>query len=255
MYLWQYWRDTRRPIYIYLGSLFLFVLIWAIGMTSMPTAYTVNGSAENLWEIAVVMTFTVTLLCALIMTFVLGNNNVGSEIQKGTGDFLLTRPQPRHYFVWAGWAAGMVEIVALMAISAAVALGCMTIAAGPALWRQARWTARLNTQGPITSVTLIAMNLVLLAAVIFGLTYFLTVLFKNAARGVVTSMAIVFGYYAMSEVLRLWAGISLPAFNFAQHAVTVVPWYLAPRVEIPFWTILAIAFPFGAQVALNRSDI
>jgi hypothetical protein len=53
----------------------------------------------------------------------------------------------------------------------------------------------------------------------------------------------------------LWAGISLPALDFAQHAVTLVPWYLAPRVEIPFWTILALAFPFGAQVALNRSDI
>jgi len=252
MYLRQYWRDTRRPFYIYLSVLLLFVLIWLTGMIHANRIHRISG---NLWEPTVAITFVVTLLCALVMTFVLGNNNVGSEIQKGTGDFLLTRPRPRHYFVWAGWAAGMAEIVALMTISAVVALGCSTLAVGPALWRQARWTIRLNTDGPITNVPLIAVKLVLLAAVIFGLIYFLTVLFKNAARGVVTSLAIVFGYYAISEVLKQWAGISLPALDFAQHVITPVPWYLAPRVEIPVWTILALAFPFGAQVALNRADI
>ncbi len=142
-----------------------------------------------------------------------------------------------------------------MTISAVVALGCMTLAVGPALWRQARWTIQLNTQGSIASVPLTAVKLVLMAAVIFGLTYFLTVLFKNASRGVVTSLAIVFGYCAMSVALKQWAGISLPALDFAQHAGTLVPWYLASRVEISFWTSLALAFPFGAQVALNRSDI
>ncbi|MGA7342116.1 MAG: hypothetical protein WBE72_20530 [Terracidiphilus sp.] len=252
MYLWQYWRDTRRSVYIYLSLLLLFVLIWVTGMVHANRIHRISG---NLWEMTVAMTFAVTLLCALVMTFVLGNNNVGSEIQKGTGDFLLTRPRPRHYFVWAGWAAGMAEVLALMTISAIVVLGCTTLAGGSALRRQAQWTTRLNPQGPITSLPLIALQLVLTAAVIFGLTFFLTVLFKNAARGVVTSLAIVFGYYTMSGVLKLWAGISLPALDFAQHAVTVVPWYLAPRVEIPFWTILALAFPFGAQAALNRSDI
>lgn len=252
MYLWQYWRDTRRPVYIYLGALLLFVLIWLAGMIHANLIHHISG---RLWESTVAITFAATLLCALVMTFVLGNNNVGSDIQKGTGDFLLTRPRPRHYFVWAGWAAGMAEILVLMTISAVVALGCSTLAVGPALWQQARWTIRLNSDALLTSVPIFAIKLVLLAAVVFGLTYFLTVLFKNAARGVVTSLAIVFGYYAMSEVLKQWAGISLPALDFAQHAVTLAPWYLAPRVEIPFWTIVALAFPFGAQVALNRSDI
>ncbi len=109
MYLWQYWRDTRRPVYIYLGSMLLFVLIWVTGMIRAIRIHHVYESAENLCKATVAMAFAVTLLCALIMTFVLGNNNVGSEIQKGTGDFLLTRPRPRHFFVWAGWAAGMVE--------------------------------------------------------------------------------------------------------------------------------------------------
>jgi len=255
MYLWQYWRDTRRSVYFYLSSLLLFVLISVTGIIHANRIHHVYGSAENLWQAAVAMAFTVTFLCALIMTFVLGNNNVGSEIQKGTGDYLLTRPRPRRYFVWAGWAAGMAEVLALMTVSAVVALGCMALAVGPALWRQARWTTQFNAQGSISSVPLIAVNLVLMAATIFGLTFFLTVLFKNASRGVVTSLAIVFGYSALSEVLKQWAGISLPGFHFAQQVGALAPWYLAPRVEIPLWTILALAFPFGAQVALSRSDI
>ena len=110
MYLWQYWRDTRRNVYFYLGSLLLFVLISVAGMIHANRIHHVYASAEPLWEAAAAIAFTGTLLCALVMTFVLGNNNVGSEIQKGTGDFLLTRPRPRHYFVWAGWAAGMAEL-------------------------------------------------------------------------------------------------------------------------------------------------
>lgn len=252
MYLWQYWRDTRRGVYIYLGALFLYALIWVPGMIHFNRIHHVFGSRKDLWGAALSMTFAATLLCVVIMPFVLGNNNVGSEIGKGTGDFLLTRPRPRRYFVWTGWAAGMAELLAVMAITALVALGSMTLVIGPALWRQARWTDRPFPQVPTMSVPLAALSLVLTAATIFGLTYFLTVLFKSAGRGVKVSFVIL---YASATVLLLGAGIPPLGSHFARQAGALVSWYLAPRVEIPFLTILALAFPLAAQVALSRSDI
>ncbi|MGH9487684.1 MAG: hypothetical protein ACRD04_08865 [Terriglobales bacterium] len=250
MYFWRYWRDTRRAVCVYLAALLLVVLTWAIRIVH-------SGPLEHLAKLrgdGGAMTYTVTLLCAVVMGFVLGNNNVGSEIQKGTGDFLLTRPRTRRYFVWAGWTAGMTETVALMAISALIAAGAVTLAAGPVLWRRLPWTRPLLLNGAVTSVPLAAASLVLTGATIFGLTYLLTVVFENGGRGLAASLGIFFGYSFLSEMLRRGAALPLPRVGIVQSAGVFSAWYLAPRVEIPLWIVLALAFPFATQLVLERAE-
>jgi ABC-type transport system involved in multi-copper enzyme maturation permease subunit len=251
MYLWEYWRQTRRGVYIYLGFLALFAVVWAIGVersTRLP------NDPAMLWGMVVGVTFAMTWLCALVMAFALGNNNVGSDIHRGTADFLLTRPRSRQYFVWIGWAGGMAELFALLILSALALLAGAVSRIGP-VWRQLPSATAFEAQGQVMDVPLMAASVVLTAAVIFGLTYFLTILLRSGLRGVIASLAIVLGYSITSGLLRQLAGISLPSMHFARYSGSGVPWYLAPTVELVGWTILALLFPVASQIVLLCGDV
>jgi ABC-type transport system involved in multi-copper enzyme maturation permease subunit len=254
VYFWKYWHDTRRSIYVYLVVLFLCSVIWLFGMHHARRIGASSADAEAIWGTVVGVAWMVSSSCALVMGLVLGTKNAGTEIQKGTADFLLTRPRSRQYFIWAGWTAGMIEVVALIVITAAVVLADAAFATG-AVWRVLPSAIRFQAQGQTMDVSLMAAAVLLAGAVVFGLTSFLTVVLRGVQRGVLSSLAIMFGYSTAREVLKQLIGISLPNMNFIRHPGVTVPWYLGPRVEIIGWAILALAFPFAAQIVLTRADI
>ena len=97
---------------------------------------------------------------------------------------------------------------------------------------------------------------IVLIAVIYGLTYFMGVLLRGGQKGVIWSLAVMFGYSIISSLLRQFAGIRLPSLSLVDMALHPVQhWYLEPRIQIAGWSMLALAFPFAAQAVLGRSDI
>jgi hypothetical protein len=105
-------------------------------------------------------------------------------------------------------------------------------------------------------VALMLATIVLTAAVIYGLTYFMGVLLRGGQKGVIWTLAVMFGYSIISSLLRQFAGITLPSLNLADLASHPAEhWYLEPRIQIAGWSVLALAFPFAAQVVLERTDI
>lgn len=254
MYFWKYWHDTRHSIYVYLVILVLCEALWLVGMDHTVRPGKSPADAYTLWGTVVGLTWMVSSSCAFVMGFVLGTKNAGAEIQKGTADFLLTRPRSRAYLIWADWTAGIIEVLLLTIITTAVVFTDAVFVIGP-IWRVLPSALRFQAQGRTTDVPLMAAAVLLAGAVVFGLTSFLTVALRGVKRGVLTSLAVVFGCSAASEVLKQFMGISLPDMNFVRPPGVAVPWYLEPRVEVIGWAIVALAFPFAAQLLLERADI
>jgi len=257
MYFWKFWRDTRRGVFIYLGLLLLGAILWLAGMYRANRFGHISGDATVLWMLEIGVTFAVSYMCALVMAFITGNNNVGADIGKSTGDFLLTRPRSRAYFVWAGWAAGIAELFALITFTAAFVFVLCVWAVGP-VWRQVKSPAHFSIadSGGVMDLWLMVATVLLTAAVIYGLTNFMSVMLRSGHRGVVWSIAILFGYSIGSALLKQFAGITLPSLSFADMAShPPQAWYLAPGVQIVGWSLLSLAFPFAAQISLDRVDI
>jgi ABC-type transport system involved in multi-copper enzyme maturation permease subunit len=259
MYFWKYWCDTRRGVYIYLGLLIFFAVVWVASMYGYNRVGHIHGDPANLWMMELGVAFALSYLCALVMGFATGSNSVGSDIGKGTGDFLLTRPRSRRYFVWAGWVAGIVELLGLIIFTTVFVFALNVWAIGP-VWRQVSSAGHFaigdKGQSAILDLPLMFAMVVLTAAVIYGLTYFMGVLLRGGQRGVIWSVALMFGYSIIGSLLKQFAGVNLPSLSLADMAPHPVQhWYLEPRIQITGWSVLALAFPFAAQVVLERSDI
>ena len=169
---------------------------------------------------------------------------------------LFRSPRPRRYFLWAGWIAGIAEIFALIGVTAAVVLASTTLATGP-VWRQISDPAHFGFDDQhIAHLPLVFAMVLLTAAVVFGLTYSLTIFFRSGQRGVIASLAILFGYSIGSSILKAWAGISLPTLNLDNSSFGLnSPWYQSPLLHVVGWTLAALAFPVAAQLIFERRDV
>jgi ABC-type transport system involved in multi-copper enzyme maturation permease subunit len=254
MYLWKYWCDTRRGVLTYLGAVIFFAAFWVAGLYRANRIGHIGGDPVLLWKIELNTIFILALFCAVVMSFANGNNSVGADIGNGTGDFLLTRPRSRRYFVWLGWVVGLAEVFVLVALSALLAFGLLTLATG-SVWRQVPSPVHLGTMH--MSVWLLAATVLLTAGVVYGVTYFLTILLRSGKRGILASLGVVFGYLIARQLLPQWTHmhIDLPDLNFAGGSQLATAWYMTPRIQIIGWTILALAFPIAAQIVLDRSDL
>ncbi len=255
MYFWKYWRDTRRGVFIYVGLLLAFAAIWLVGMYRANRIHNIGGDAAAIWAMDLGVAFALSYLCALVMGFTTATNSAGADIGHGTGDFLLTRPRSRRYFVWAGWTAGIAELFGLIAFTSFLALAGGTLAAGP-VWRHLSDPALSEPNGQVLNLPRLLTTVLLTAAIIFGLTYFLTFVFRSGQRGVIASLAVLFGYSIGSSLLKLWAGISLPSLNFSSSDVGPnSPWTHAAEIHLIGWIVFILALPFAAQLLFERRDI
>lgn len=253
MYLWKYWRDTRRGVFVYLGVLVWVMLFWLYGLHRADRIHKIGGDALILWSMMVGVTFAFVYLCAIVMGFVTAGSNVGADFAKGTAEFLLTRPRPRRSFVWAGWAAGIVELYGLMAITGLLVMGATAFAVGP-VWRKLPSPFRFQVDPEVMDVPKMMVAVALTAALVFGLTYFMSVLLKSSQRGVIGSLGIFVGYLGVNAILKVLWGYSLPTVEGIAHTNSAALGS-SPLFAITGWALLSLAFPFAAQAVLDRVDV
>jgi hypothetical protein len=124
MYFWKCWRDNR---FRFIGCLITFA---AIGILCTLLVFKMGSNPElaknpmmwkgipELWSRATQFVLGgYGSLITVIWALALGSASLGEEFQKGTAEFLLSRPRRRRYWVWVGWSAGVCE----MAVTACVA--------------------------------------------------------------------------------------------------------------------------------------
>lgn len=270
MYLWKCWRDTRLTFFIYLTICAAAALLWLVGGGFQSRAMAMNVSPiETLWLLFVIGAAVFGAIFAGAIGITLGSRNIGSDLATGSAQFLLTRPRSRKYFVWAGWGVGIVEILALLGITALVAIAALYLQGGQ-VWRNfptSIGAVPLNHSSvtpsdlprllfAVVRVPLLIASIVLTTVVMYGLTYLLTVLTRSGQRAIAYTFAVVLAYSIIGSVLARWIGVSLPTLIFyLADPQARESWHLSPMLQLALWSICAVAFPLAAQFVLDNAEM
>jgi hypothetical protein len=193
------------------------------------------------------------------VAWLLGSFGVGRDLGERSGSYVFTRPRRRAYFVWCDWVVGialLLPIVALLNLVLGFMMRQMILAAGDPLHGSILLSGRPFTLAFIVGLSFGAAFL--LAAFVFSVTYFSTVLVKNA-KGLIYGAGVLLGYVFLEQVVpHHWPQINLPnlmlpVFLQSDGMVTGISGHLDLSFLVRAGIILL--FPFAAQLVLQKTDV
>jgi ABC-type transport system involved in multi-copper enzyme maturation permease subunit len=252
MYLWKHWRETR---FIFIVSLMAIALLFVLVASEVAFQ---GGPPPNLLASVFAMLLPVQIFPTAFIAWLLGSYGVGRDLGEKSGSYLFTRPASRASFVWRDWGYGAAQlfiIVALLNIVIGFQVYRIMVSSGDALHG-----SLLLANGPIKLVFLAAIESVgafLVAALVFGVTYFSTVIVKHS-RGVMLAAGSLLGYVILQAIVKhYWPNVELPhlipdVFQAGPEGVTFtnhLGLWLAIRAAV------VLLFPFAAQMVLEKTDI
>jgi hypothetical protein len=254
MYLWKCWRDTR----IVLVASLLCIGVLFVSIVSKDIVFDHHAPFENL---STILPFALTIQAFPIsfVAWLLGSFGVGRDLGERSGSYVFTRPKSRAYFVWCDWGVGMAQllpIVALLNLVLGVLLHRIIVAVGDPLHGSVFISGR-----PVTLAFIVWLNFgaaYLLAGLVFSLTYFSTVIAKDA-KGLIYGAGVLVGYLFLERIApHYWPAIHLPnlvlqEFIQSNREVTGISNYLGVSVAIRAGIILL--FPIAAQFVLQKTDV
>lgn len=243
MYLWKCWRDSR--------STFLFVLaaILANSALGLYVAYDPLGwiAAKDEWPrslwITTAQAFMLTMVgLTPVAGFVLGALGVGTEFERRTADFLLTRPRSRRSMLWTSWAFGAAQMVALVILSI-----MMVRIAGH------QGAAVKNARGMV--------GMCIVALVIYSVTYLMTTLSRSSRHGLSLGLLTFIAYTGLGVWLQFWYEIAIPNMwdmVFSSGRREVLNAGFAGDLPVPVWfgwLAVCLAFVLIAQWRFERAEV
>lgn len=240
MYFWKCWRDTRNSFFTFLGAL-LAAGALAVCVKSDPFGWIAAKPMESrlLWQ---------TLATALLNTAVytvpfagglfLGALGVGMEFEKGTADFLLTRPRTRRYFLWTSWGLGATQMGVLVLVGSLFRLAGLGFRPLNGLGDYFRLFAAMYT----------------LALLCYTVTYLMTTLARNGRNGTAFAILAVVAYEGLYAWLRYWYNIRIPFFaNLLDSAyLSAAGFSLAP---VAGWLTVCLTLVLVAQSRFERAEV
>jgi hypothetical protein len=260
MYLWKYWRESRISFAVGLvlvGLLFWGLLKMRVGYPEPATDYSQNGvalnTANSIPSQIFLVNFTILTLPLGFLALRFGSFGVGRDLGEGSGSFLFSRPRSHAFFVWSDWTYGIAQLLLLvLAANAVLAFGYHRLApdSGPVL----------IAGEPVSLATIFVLHCVfgaLFVGLIYGLTYFTSVLVKS--RGVLLSLGIIVGYVIGKSIAKhYWPEITLPDFTlpvFSMSESGIAGFVPHLGLEIILRSALVMAFPIAAQILVQTRDI
>jgi ABC-type transport system involved in multi-copper enzyme maturation permease subunit len=178
---------------------------------------------------------------APVAGFVLGALGVGTEFEKRTAEFLLTRPRSRRSLLWTSWAVGAAEMAALVIVSITM------------VWIARHRGAAVNVRGIV--------GMCIVALVIYSVTYLMTTLTRSSRHGLSSAMLIFIAYTGLGVWLQLWYEIAIPNMwdmVFSSGRREVMSAGFAGDLPVPAWfawLAVSLAFTFVAQLAFERQEV
>lgn len=246
MYLWKCWHDTRVKFVVALGLL-LCLAITNHALTGMNATLLRDG-------------FLVVLMMAgpivLLVSWILGDDNVGADIGRGSGDFLLSRPSSRGYFVWTGWMVGMVESIVLWIVFSAIIVENTIFQVRrqgiPAATISSSWLAFMKQDLPAVFLMFV-INL----GLVYGLTYCIGVVMRSGSRALIGVAALLLSYQFVKQIATHEFHIVLPGIFLSAGGFRLHPdGFVLPAVHaFVIRGLIALAFPVLAHFALERMEI
>jgi ABC-type transport system involved in multi-copper enzyme maturation permease subunit len=248
MYFWKCWRDSRTHFIvsiIALPALCVFLTVIAVGSgdpDAMRKASTL--SVVRAWSAT---TEIVLGGCGSFFTLmwglVLGASGLGEEFKERTADFLLARPRRRRYWVWMGWSVGVSELGVMVLLAVGATFGTLTYLTG-----------HVHTWRPLATTLPLAVG----GAVVYGLTYFMTVVARSGRQGLSYGIGILFIDLLLPSVVSYYWNVNLP--SVLGFMIGACKWVTSASRAFPagallLWTVIALAFPVAAQLVLERAEV
>jgi ABC-type transport system involved in multi-copper enzyme maturation permease subunit len=180
-----------------------------------------------------------TLLCGLVM----GASGPGEEFKERTADFLLVRPRRRSYWIWTGWFVGVLELSAMVFLAGATTFGTLIYLTG-----------HVQTWRPLATAVPLAIG----GAVAYGLTYFMTVVARNGQQGLTYGFGIFFINLLLPAAAIYYRNFHPP--SVLEFMLGACKWVAGtsrafPTGSLVLWIAVALAFPFAAQLLLERAEV
>jgi hypothetical protein len=247
MYLRKCWRDTSI---MFFGLLLIFVLFVLLvtkdrGPHSPPHGQVSQEIFEAWRELGASM---------VMLTSLLGTRSIGADISKGFGDFLVTRPRARKYFVWAGWAVGVVEIACLIASMVVLLVAILYQENGP-FWRNMATAVTVDQKTVTLDPILAILSIFVGATAAYSFVYFVCLATRRTAT--LPAIFVVILYY-LPTGSRGWVHSHLPAplvqpyFALASQQISAT--HIDRIYSLTLWGLCALLFPLLAQIAFERMD-
>jgi hypothetical protein len=256
MYLWKYWRETRIVFAASLvGIAGLFLLVWkqhgSMVIEPRPPFYGISAVLPG-----VLMIEAVPLI---FLAWIYGSCGVGRDLGERSGSYIFSRPVSRAFFVWRDWGFGLAQLLVIV-IGVNMVLGFelyrLLISFGDPYHGSFLLSGR-----PVPLAAILSMNCVvgfLLAALVFGLTYFSTVLIRSA-KGVMLGAGVLVAYVALKGVAEhYWPWIALPTVipsEFTQTALRTTGFADNLGIFLAIRALVLLLFPVAALFLLQKRDI
>jgi hypothetical protein len=255
MYLWKYWRETRLAFGASLiGIAVLLVLVYR----SSPITIEPRPSFAGLSALLPAILFF-QAVPIIFLSWLYGSCGVGRDLGEKSGSFVFSRPRSRAFFVWRDWSFGLVQLLAIVVgINMVLGYELYRLLAG---FGDPFHGSFLLSGRPVSVPVIVSLNCAvafLLAALVFGLTYFSTVLAKSA-KGVMLGAGILVAYIALKEVAaHYWPWITLP--NVIPTGYTTTPLQVVSfannlGIFLVIRALVLLLFPVAALFLLQKRDI
>jgi len=247
MYFWTCWYTKRFRLTIYVT---LAIAITFLGI--LPEAFVyqyghwrlAEMTAERvagIWAVGAERVLIIQLVALLFAAADLGALALGEDSKRRELDFLLTRPRPRHYFVWSSWLAGLGGLMGLLILPVLTSMITLFY-----LTQAVQWGALLRLGGLIFAM----------AAAMYALVFLLATLTGNALNGLQLGGFVIFLFvaanYAQNELwfLRDYRPKYYGAFNWFD-----TPHQIFPFANLVIMICVTLALPLITQAGFKRRDV
>jgi ABC-type transport system involved in multi-copper enzyme maturation permease subunit len=248
MYFWKCWRDNRTHFIvslIALPALCVFFTVIAVRLGD-PDAVRKGTPPSVIQAWSTTTEFILggwASVFTLMWGLVLGASGLGEEFKERTADFLLVRPRRRRFWVWAGWSVGVTELSVMVFLAVGATFGTLTY-----------MTGHVHTWRPLATTLPLAIG----GTVVYGLTYFMTIVARSGRQGLSYGIGILFIDLLLPSAVSYYWNVNLPSIlGFMMGACK---WVTSPTAVFPvgglvLWTLVALAFPVAAQLVLERAEV
>jgi hypothetical protein len=260
MYLSKQWRESRIISILAIVALALLLALVARGAVAIDT---VNfGDAPNHrggFGAAFIPVFYIEAILVGFWGWLAAGIGTGKNLGEGGGSFLFTRPRRRAWFLWSDWGYVMAQIAAIIVLTnlmigllAAHILHLMHLPAAVQL------TDGGDTVSLFVMMILVSVGVLLFAGLIYGITYFSTIVLKRAA-GVMLGAGIIVSYLILQGLVGHYfptthlPNLTMSLFAFHHNGFSGFSGNLA--VQIVVRAAVMMAFPIAAKLILDRSEI
>jgi hypothetical protein len=238
-YVWKCWRDTRRIFFNFLVAILVVGAIAAyVALDPFEWIAAKPREVHAVWRLSVDALLPVVLGLVPFAGFLLGALGVGVEFEKGTAEFLLTRPRSRRHLLWTSWAVGAAQMTTLVLVTFLLLL--------------LRTTTLRGIESANEALRLVA-GFATIALLYYSLTYTMTTLARNSRNGIGLAIFAMMTYGGLVVWLRLWHEVRLPVFVDLYD-----PWYRAgPQflTAVAGWLAVCFVLMILAQVRLERMEV